>query len=571
MDRRLLLAVVLSIGLLLTWQWLFPPPKPEPSALPPAAVETGQTGTPATAPAQTPAETAAAAAPAAAPVPTEPVAAGAEEKIQIATDLFDVTLTNRGGRVESWKLKGYPAKDGTIVELIPASGRRDDALPLAIDLDDRALTERANASLFRVEQSEVPAADGRARGRRVRFQWADETGASVDKSLVFRDGEYTVDLQVSATLNGITVPARLTWGPGLAAEDEDAPGQFHYTGQLVFMDGGVVTRKARGSLAGEERRAAEGLAWAGLEEQYFAAILVPSESQGDLVLRPVTPKVAPAQKAPPSENVAAVPVGAAGATLFVGPKKVTLLASLGRGLDQVVWFSKFALISWLAHTLFLALMWIHDHVVGNWGLAIILLTMALRAVLFPLNQYSMVNMRKMQSQMQRIQPKINAIRNKYKKKDGESRRKMNEEIMALHQSEGINPMGGVSGCLPIFAQMPILIAFYDVLIAAVELRGAPFFGWIHDLTRKDPYWVTPILMGVTMFLQQKMSMTKATDPAQAQQQKIMMVMPLMFTVMFLNMPSGLVLYWFVNNLLGILQQWLVNRHIQGLEAAPQKA
>jgi YidC/Oxa1 family membrane protein insertase len=119
-------------------------------------------------------------------------------------------------------------------------------------------------------------------------------------------------------------------------------------------------------------------------------------------------------------------------------------------------------------------------------------------------------------------------------------------------------MGGMTGCLPMLAQFPILIGFYDMLLAAVELRGAPFFGWIQDLTLKDPYYVTPLLMGITMFLQQKMSMTKGGDPAQ---QRIMMMTPVIFTVMFLNLPSGLVLYWFVNNLLGIGQQWLVNRHI----------
>jgi YidC/Oxa1 family membrane protein insertase len=145
---------------------------------------------------------------------------------------------------------------------------------------------------------------------------------------------------------------------------------------------------------------------------------------------------------------------------------------------------------------------------------------------------------------------------------------MNEEMMALYRKEGVNPMGGMSGCLPLLIQFPILIGFYNMLTVAIELRGAPFFGWIQDLTLKDPFYVTPLLMGATMFFQQKMTTTPVGDPTQ---RRIMLMMPIVFTVMFLNLPSGLVLYWFVNNLLGIGQQWLVNRHVGRVEAAAQKA
>jgi YidC/Oxa1 family membrane protein insertase len=246
-----------------------------------------------------------------------------------------------------------------------------------------------------------------------------------------------------------------------------------------------------------------------------------------------------------------------------------MLRGLGHHLESAVWFSSVALFAWMARLLYQALVWVHAHVVPNYGLAIVLATVVLRIVLFPLNQFSMVRMKRMQNEMQRIQPKINAIRNRYRKrKDAEARAEMNQELMVLYKKEGVNPMGGMSGCLPLVAQFPILIGFYDMLLAAVELRGAPFFGWIRDLTLKDPYYVTPLLMGATMFIQQMMTMTKAGDPAQ---RRIMMMMPIVFTVMFLNLPSGLVLYWFVNNLLGIAQQWIVNRHIGRLESAAQRA
>jgi YidC/Oxa1 family membrane protein insertase len=263
----------------------------------------------------------------------------------------------------------------------------------------------------------------------------------------------------------------------------------------------------------------------------------------------------------------AIPEGKA--QLFVGPKNFGLLSSLGHGLEKAVWFSSYQPIYVCAKPVFLALRFVHDHWVANYGLAIIILTLGLRILLFPLNQFSMVKMRRVAGDMQRVQPKLKAIQAKYKKsKDPDARNKMNAETMELYKREGVNPFGGVSGCLPLFIQMPILWAFFDVLTATVELRGAPFFGWIQDLTHPDRFWITPILMGVTMFAQQKMTPTANVDP---QQQRMMLFMPVIFTVMFGSLPSGLVLYYFVNNLLGIGQQWLVNRHIARLEAAPSKA
>ena len=208
--------------------------------------------------------------------------------------------------------------------------------------------------------------------------------------------------------------------------------------------------------------------------------------------------------------------------------------------------------------------------VANWGIVIVLATFCLRLVLFPLNQYSMVKMRKAGMQMQRLKPRMDALKNKYaKKKDADSRKKMNEEMMALYAKEGINPLSQMSGCLPILIQFPVLIAFYNVFTVAVELRGAPFFAWIKDLSLPDPFWITPLLMGATMFYQQKLAMQKsAMDPTQA---RMMMFMPLIFTVTFLTLPSGLVLYWLTNNVLGIAQQYLVNRHIARIEPAAQRA
>ncbi len=577
MEKRAVIAIALSFVVLLGWYWLFPAPKSPSQGGPPVAGRTvpAPPASPATAKPAEPATVE----PASQSVPaSQPVAAEKAETVQAETDACVVVLTNKGGRVVSWRLKGYSDSTGQPLELVPGFAEREDLLPFALDLDDPALAKTLNGALFHVERTPLPASSG-APGERIRFSWADGKGIEAEKVLVFRKGDYLVDLSINVSDRGRPLPARVTWGPGFEArEPSQASRQLHYTGQAVFDLGGAVTRTARGRIKQDLAIPETGaLRWAGLEEQFFAALVLPAAGRAGAVIRqivvvPERPGGAAADaKEPKPEPQLTVAVGVppGGARLYVGPKKYTLLRKLGSDLDAVVWFSSYSLIYGLAKYLFLALLWIHDHVAPNYGLAIILATVALRLLFFPLNQYSMVNMRKMQTQMQRIQPKINAIKAKYKKmKDAQGRGKMNEEMMALYKKEGVNPMGGMSGCLPMLVQFPILIAFYNMLTVAVELRGAPFVGWIGDLTLKDPFYVTPILMGATMFLQQKMTTTKAGDPMQ---QRMMTMMPVVFTVMFLNLPSGLVLYWFVNNVLGIGQQWLVNRHIGRLEAAAQEA
>jgi YidC/Oxa1 family membrane protein insertase len=369
---------------------------------------------------------------------------------------------------------------------------------------------------------------------------------------------------------------RLIWGPGFEAQDVVRRGSFHYGSQLVRNVAGQVDRVRPNKLAPTSGLDAPGdLKWAGLEDQYFAALLLPG---GRATSRawPVQVEVPKDDKNPGGEKeqrpfpIVAVSVPESGASLCVGPKSYEVLRELGLPPRQVIWFSDFGGVDYLAELLLRFLLWLQAEVVSNWGLVIVLATFCLRLVLFPLNQYSMVKMRKAGMQMQRLKPRMDAIKNKYaKKKDAESRGKMNKEIMDLYSKEGINPLSQMSGCLPILIQFPVLIAFYNVFTVAVELRGAPFVGWIKDLSLPDPFWITPLLMGGTMFYQQKLAMQKsAMDPTQA---RMMMFMPLIFTVTFLSLPSGLVLYWLTNNMLGIAQQWLVNRHTERIEPAPQRA
>jgi YidC/Oxa1 family membrane protein insertase len=568
MEKRAVLAVALSFLVLLAWLWLFPAPEPEET--PAAPVETGEPAP----------ETDQAGSIEEEPRPERPEAeddapaaeALAEEEVVVENELFRVVLTNQGGRVRSWRLKHYTTSDGAPLELLPAYEEAERHLPLAVDLDDASLATEINRALFQVEKEAFPSDGESPGGERVRFYWSDGRGLEVTKTIEFRRNSYLAGIEVQVVDRGRSLPVRVTLGPGFGAQDPASSKgrRFAYTGQAVRYLGGDVMRLAPRKVDEETKFGpSRRLLWAGLEEQYFAALLLPAEGDASVVIRPieVTPlPVAGEDEEPEPVNQLTVAVSCPDglAELYVGPKKFGLLRALGQHLEDVVWFSSYSLIYFLAKYLFLALVWIHDNMIANYGLAIILVTVALRIVFFPLNQYSMVSMRKMQTQMQKIQPKINGIKAKYrKKKDAESRAKMNQELMALYKKEGVNPAGGVSGCLPLLAQFPILFAFYNTLTVAVELRGAPFFGWITDLTLKDPFYVTPLLMGATMFLQQKMTATKMGDPTQ---QRMMMMMPVIFTVMFLNLPSGLVLYWFVNNLLGIGQQWLVNRHIGRLQA-----
>ncbi len=236
------------------------------------------------------------------------------------------------------------------------------------------------------------------------------------------------------------------------------------------------------------------------------------------------------------------------------------MSSLPYGLEETVNLGFFKPLSL---PLMWGLDWIYKNVVSNYGWAIILMTILIRILLFPLTHKSTVSMQK----MQKLNPKIQAIRQKYKGKlkdkqgrpNAEMQRKMNEETMALYKTEGVSPAGG---CLPMFLQIPVLFAFYSLLTASIELRGAPWILWIQDLSAKDPLYVLPIIMGASQFLQQKMT-PAAGDPMQ---RRMFAMMPIFFTVLFLGFPSGLVLYWLTNNVLGIAQSYAYKRHREKKEA-----
>jgi YidC/Oxa1 family membrane protein insertase len=316
-----------------------------------------------------------------------------------------------------------------------------------------------------------------------------------------------------------------------------------------------------------------------LADQYFIAALRPRDGVDEVVLapqvmveeadrswsfHPVGSDVPEAEKDAPRELALQLqPSGDAMALqAFWGAKNHQRLAALEWGLEETV---NFGIFGFLARWLLVGLLWIHDNIVHNYGWAIVLMTLGIKILLLPLSHKAMVSAQKMRE----IQPQMQAVRAKWRGKlrdkngrmNFEAQRKMNEEIRDLTQQAGVNPAGG---CLPMLLQMPVLFAFYYLLIASVELRGADWTLWINDLSVRDPYYVLPLVMGATQFLQMKMTPMSA-DPMQ---RRIMMLMPVVFTVFFLGFPAGLVLYWLTNNVLTIVQQMIYNRLEQRRVALP---
>lgn len=465
----------------------------------------------------------------------------------------------------------------------PGTGGGSAALPTggAASLD--GIAERGSTAAPGTSQEPTPPALAPATGQaeEIRFVFSDGQGTEAVKTFTFSKSSYLVSFSATVQRNGAAIPAKLLWGPGIGTPTAEDLANRYYSGGTAIADFGVGPKRFHASEVTTRTNLEDGAHWVGLEEQYFAAVFISapggiSGAEIDPIVTdappPATPAASPGAK-PQLVTHLAVGVPSDGSyTLFVGPKDYQLLLGLHPGLADLVNFTPWMpligpLVGILAKFLYGALRWLHSYI-GNYGLGIILLTTAIKIAFYPITQRTMVKMRAVQQQMQKVQPKIKAIQERYRKsKDSAGRAKMNEEIMALYKKEGINPMASLGGCLPLLIQLPILYGFYSVLTVSIELRQAPFFGWIGDLARKDPYYVTPILMGVSMFVQQKMAMTKVTDPQQRAQQRMMLIMPLIFTWTFLQLPSGLVLYWFTNNILGIAQQVLINRQARGIETA----
>ncbi|OFW02812.1 MAG: hypothetical protein A3I61_11840 [Acidobacteria bacterium RIFCSPLOWO2_02_FULL_68_18] len=544
MERRVLIAVVLSFLVLYGYQALFVPPAPPPRTQTPqppgTAAPAPERATPAPAPA-----------PAAPPAETAPVVVGerGEREIVVETSTVTATLSNRGGKIVRWRLKGYQNPGGAPVDLVPSTRDADQPTPFLLRVDDEELTRRLNSALYRVSGDTAGRVDAHTNEASVVFDFEDTTGLRARKELRFDPRTYLVTFSADIRQGDRALNPTVLWGAGLGDLGAISAGGSFFTGnytqppQAIFHRDGEVTRIAAANLG--EQPVNEGqFRFAGIDDHYFLATAL-NPGQARLEFRP-TPLPGPGETT--REFVAlsiTFPQAPQGVRFFFGPKQFDLLRSIDAELVRAI---NFGVFGWLAVPLLGALQWIHGFI-GNWGWAIVLLTVGINLAIFPLRHKSVVSMRKMQA----LQPQLKTIQDHYKdlKVTDPARQKMNTEIMNLYREKGVNP---ASGCVPMLLQFPVLLAFYSMLSQSIELRGAEFGLWITDLSQPDPYYVIPVLMAVTMFWQTKITPT-TTDPAQ---QRVMMIMPMLFTVFFLWAPSGLVIYWFVSNLWAIGQQYFTN-------------
>ncbi len=377
-------------------------------------------------------------------------------------------------------------------------------------------------------------------------------GAEVVRTYTFQRGSYVVDVATHIVNRGETAvegfPYYQILRNGQAPEGESALMQT-FTGPAIYTEAGKFQKVAFEDITKGKtefvKEAKDG--WIGLVQHHFVSAWMTSDpadaSPREFYTRAIgndefsAGMIFPAVKlSPGQEKMISM-------RLYAGPQELEKIKSLAPGLDLVV---DYGWLTVLAYPIFVLLNWINRLVV-NWGVSIILLTVLIKLVFYPLSAAGYKSMAK----MRKLAPRLQTLKERY----GDDRQKLHEGMMKIYQEEKINPMGG---CLPILVQIPVFIALYWVLMGAVELRQAPFALWIHDLSKPDPFYVLPVIMAITSFIQVKLS-PASPDPVQ---QKVMMAMPIIFSVMFLFFPAGLVLYWLVNNVLSILQQWRINKVIE---------
>jgi YidC/Oxa1 family membrane protein insertase len=556
MEQRAFIAVVLMAAILIIYQtFLVPTHEPTPPGQ--NAQQQAPPAQPAPAPTATPQPGATATAPAL-PSPVAAVEAKLPQRItRVTTPLYDAVVSSEGGKFQEFVLRYRGEKPMVIVGDLGPTGL---VIAKSGSSSNQVVSMQPSTDAVKVG-SDQPTQDLVLTG--------NHDGLKVRETLTFRADSYAVDAKVrvensSAAPQSITVA--LPWSTRQDWRDDKPKEKFqgqHPTEIVWATNDGIVRVE---NLCEIHSVPAEGK-WIGLGSVWYMAALVPHGEGFKLEARGEEKACESKSKDPVGRATVAVqaaPTIAPGQawegriTIFVGPKEYDRLKALG--LEGAINFGGFPVprqwgglpMEWLGVPILLLMNWVYRHV-GNYGIAIILLTVVSKVLFYPLTVKSMRSMKAMQA----LQPQINALRNKYKSDP----QRLQKETMALYREHKVNPMGG---CLPMLAQVPIFYALYLALSVSVELQGATFFCfgrlfgvdlWICDLASHDPTYVLPIVMGVTMFVQQKMTPT-AGDPRQA---KMMLVMPFIFTFMFLNLPAGLVLYWTVSNILQILQQWFMDR------------
>jgi YidC/Oxa1 family membrane protein insertase len=557
MEKRVIIAVVLSFVVLYLYQAMFAPPPPKPKAAQTelakgsAAPGAAQSAAPAVSPGGAVTQAAAPAAGAPAAAPAQPVAlevADTEARdVVIESGALRAVFSNRGATLKSWRLNRYKDRAGNPVDLVPQT-LPDAPRPFQIATGDSAADRRANAALFRVAGG-GPSRDEAKGTYLLSFEYREAGGLNVRKVFTVDPARFTIHVAINAEVAGSPANVSVAMGPG-PGDVETAESNRYLMGARanLFRDGKVERHDASALL--KQPVYEGGFLWAGVDDHYFLSAAIAGAGNVRVAYLPRTVQDPAGQVQHTFIGYTVnLPGQAVDATFFLGPKEFNLLKSIDAELVRAIDYGIFA---WLVVPLLGALNWVNAWV-GNYGWSIIVLTFLINLAIFPLRHKSVVSMRKMQE----LKPEIDAIQARYGKLKATdpAKQKMNQEVMELYKQRGVNP---ASGCVPMLLTMPVLFAFYSMLAYSIELRGAPFGLWIKDLSVYDPFYVAPILTGITMLVQQRMTPQTSTDPVQ---QKMFMLMPVIFTVMFLWAPSGLNIYWLVNNVLAIAQQYFTNKII----------
>jgi YidC/Oxa1 family membrane protein insertase len=559
-EKRLLLIFLISFVFMLLAQPLLKKYFPTPT--PPQKIAQSEP-TPPAPPATKPASSTLAAA----STPAVTKQAGAETETVVESDLYRVTFTNRGAQVKSWILKKFDndAETGKL-DLVNPTAAPQYGYPLSLWTYDEELRGRLNSALYLATQD----------GRQITFEYSDKD-LTVRK--VFRfDDTYVVKVDASVTYKGSPKESLVAWPSGFG--DQISPA-FYATSLLTYQFNKNIERvspRCGFSVFSKCTQVIGGgtvpgpFHWAGPTDQYFAVVFIPDDPVGAsmVTLNHSMPVPKDPSKPDSKDTVNVDVIGAAvgnlhgpiSERLFAGPKELEVLQKIpvpgvsgaDNDLNGLVDFGWLGII---AKPLFVWLRWTYHHVIPNWGWAIVLQTLIISLALLPLRITQMKSMLK----MQRVQPQIKSIQEKYKKYSLRDPRKaaMNEEVAALYKKEGVNPAGG---CLPLLIQMPFLFAYYRMLSAALDLRHAHWL-WIHDLSAPDPIYILPILMVISSLVTQRMTPQAGMDPAQQRMMNVMM--PLMMGFIFFRLQAGLNLYYAVVNLISIAQQAVMNRTSLGRE------
>lgn len=534
-NKRAILAVVLSLVVLIGWTYLADymgwQPKPQPVAEE-SAVQNAAPESPLLPTAKE------AAKPVASFVPTE----GAN--ITVETPLYTAVLNTQGGVLQKFTLKNYRselAEDSPFIELVNENAAG--MAPMGLLVNGQPSWRLASWG----NVAENVSISGDEIGT-VRFV-GEMDGMHFERTLTFDAVSYLVRENVRVVnTNSIGRDLRLGFTVGTSVLSPEG-GAYNAT-RLAWYDTGFDEEMSADTLSEKGVKVDGGVQWGGVLDNYFL-VAVTGAGTGANLRGVLQEGVYRAVIEEPAGTLAGNTEVERSANYYIGPKDTKALSTMPDSLNEALYYGWF---SFLAKPLIAALKFFYSFT-GNYGIAIVILTIIIKAAFWPLSQKSYRSMEK----MKRLQPMMQKI----KEKCGDDRAKMNQEVMALYKTYKVNPAGG---CLPMLVQIPVFFGLYQGLLNAVELRHAPFisnipftdFVWLADLSAKDPYYITPLVMGATMFLQQKLSPAPA-DPTQA---KILMFMPLIFTFMFLNFPSGLVVYWLVNNVLSIGQQWLMLRNVK---------